>query len=144
MKIGELAAASATPLETIRYYEKEGLLPAPSRTQGNYRVYVPPHLERLQFIRNCRGLQMSLDEVRELLRFKDEPTQDCGTVNGLLEEHIGHVAQRIQELRMLEEQLKALRKRCLAPQDAEHCGILAGLAQTPSSVSQVKQQLHVR
>lgn len=65
MKIGELATASATPVETIRYYEREGLLPQPTRTASNYRIYEEQHLERLQFIRNCRGLQMSLDEVRE-------------------------------------------------------------------------------
>ncbi|TDS84467.1 Cd(II)/Pb(II)-responsive transcriptional regulator [Comamonas sp. JUb58] len=144
MKIGELATASATPVETIRYYEREGLLPQPTRTASNYRVYEEQHLERLQFIRNCRGLQMSLDEVRELLRYKDEPAQDCAeTVDKLIEAHIGHVALRIQELRGLEAQLIALRDRCRGSQDVEHCGILAGLAETPATPA-VKQHLHVR
>src|ERR1035437_4714890 len=71
MKIGNLATASAPPGETIRYYEREGILPKPGRTLGNYRVYEENHLERLQFVRYCRGLDMSLDEVRVLLRLKD-------------------------------------------------------------------------
>ncbi len=129
MKIGELAAASSTPIETIRYYEREGLLPAPARTQGNFRDYEQPHVERLQFIRHCRGLDMSLDEVRVLLRFKDEPGADCGDVNALLDEHIGHVSTRIKELRVLEKHLKELRERCGAHQSADQCGILVGLSE---------------
>ncbi|URI07741.1 Cd(II)/Pb(II)-responsive transcriptional regulator [Aquincola tertiaricarbonis] len=129
MKIGELSAASATQIETIRFYEREGLLPAPPRTSGNFRTYEAPHLERLQFIRFCRSLDMSLDEVRVLLRFKDDPTADCGDVNSLLDAHIGHVSTRIKELRTLEKQLKDLRQRCCSQQSADQCGILAGLSE---------------
>lgn len=128
MKIGELAQASSTPVETIRYYERQGLLPAPARSEGNFRVYEPAHLERLQFIRHCRGLDMSLDEVRVLLRFRDAPQSDCGDVNALLDEHIDHVSRRIRELRALERQLKALRERCAGAPGAEACGILEGLS----------------
>lgn len=128
MKIGDLAAASATAADTIRYYEREGLLPAPGRTAGGFRVYAPAHLERLQFIRYCRGLDMSLDEVRVLLRVKDAPGGDCGDVNALLDAHIGHVSRRIRELRALEKQLVDLRRRCAEAQRADRCGILGGLA----------------
>ena len=144
MKIGELSTASATPIETIRFYEREGLLPPPARTQGNFRVYDTPHLERLQFIRYCRGLDMSLDEVRALLRFKDDPTDDCGDVDALLDEHIGHVVTRIKELRVLEKQLKELQLRCGASRRGEPCGILAGLeeaAQVPVARSRTKNHL---
>lgn len=127
MKIGDLSTASATPIETIRFYEREGLLPAPGRTQGNFRVYEAPHLERLQFIRYCRGLDMSLDEIRVLLRFKDTPEENCGDVNALLDEHIGHVSRRIKELRALERQLRLLRQRCGEVREADKCGILSGL-----------------
>ena len=99
MRIGELAQASGTPIETIRFYEREGLLPAAARTEGNYRIYTPQHADRLGFIRQCRSLDMTLDEVRVLLRFKDQPLADCGEVNSLLDEHIGHVAERIKALR---------------------------------------------
>ena len=128
MKIGELAAATQTPVDTVRYYEREGLLPAPPRSEGNYRVYGPAHAERLAFVRHCRSLDMTLDEIRTLLRFQDQPHADCGDVNALLDAHIGRVAARIRELRGLEKQLRALREQCAATQDAAHCGILAELA----------------
>ncbi len=124
MKIGELASAAQTQVETIRYYEREGLLPQAPRTGGNYRIYGPAHVERLGFIRHCRSLDMTLDEIRQLLRFKDEPLAECGEVNALLDEHIGHVATRIRELRQLEKQLKALREQCAGVQGAAQCGIL--------------------
>lgn len=129
MKIGALAAASATPVETIRYYEREGLLPAPARSEGNFRLYEAPHLERLQFIRHCRGLDMSLDEIRVLLRVRDAPAADCAEANAVLDAHIGHVSRRIDELRQLESHLLALRQRCGPAGDAAHCGILAGLSE---------------
>lgn len=135
MKIGELSTASATHIETIRYYEREGLLPAPARSQGNLRIYETQHLERLQFIRYCRGLDMSLDEVRVLLRFKDDPAAECGDVNALLDEHIGHVSTRIKELRSLERQLKDLRLRCGAERTADTCGILAGLSEASQDIA---------
>jgi Cd(II)/Pb(II)-responsive transcriptional regulator len=129
MKIGELATRADTNVETIRFYEREGLLPAAPRTEGNYRIYGGPHLERLAFIRHCRSLDMTLDEVRVLLRFKDDPEADCGDVNVLLDEHIGHVAARIRSLRQLEKQLKSLRQQCGSAGGAAHCGILGGLSQ---------------
>ncbi|MFG6458601.1 Cd(II)/Pb(II)-responsive transcriptional regulator [Roseateles sp. BYS96W] len=144
MKIGELATATETAIETIRFYEREGLLPAPARTQGNFRVYETRHLERLQFIRYCRGLDMSLDEVRVLLRFKDEPEDDCGDVNALLDEHIGHVSRRIKELKSLERELKDLRQRCGVARSADQCGILSGLAeaaQEPTAAPKVRGHL---
>lgn len=145
MKIGDLSAASATPIETIRYYEREGLLPAPARTQGNFRIYETSHLERLQFIRYCRSLDMSLDEVRVLLRFKDAPADDCGDVNALLDEHIGHVSKRIKELRLLEKQLKELRERCGEARPVDQCGILAGLSQAAQEPSEsAKESSHLR
>ena len=129
MKIGDLAAASHTSVESIRFYEREGLLPEPARTQGNYRAYDGVHVQRLQFIRRCRALDMTLDEIRVLLRFKDAPQAECGEVNALLDEHIGHVATRIRELRQLEKQLKALREQCSGVHEAAHCGILNELVE---------------
>ena len=128
MKIGQLATATDTPVETIRYYEREGLLPAAPRTEGNYRVYDEAHVQRLSFIRHCRSLDMALDEIRTLLRFKDAPDGDCAGVNELLDSHIGHVAQRIRELRGLERQLKELRAQCPVAHATEDCGILKGLS----------------
>ena len=128
MKIGELATATNTPVDTIRYYEREGLLPAAPRSDGNYRIYGPAHAERLAFVRHCRSLDMTLDEIRVLLRFRDAPHADCGEVNGLLDAHIGHVATRIRELRQLERQLKALREQCAGVRETADCGILNELS----------------
>ena len=132
MKIGELANVSSTPVETIRYYEREGLLPTTARTEGNYRVYGPEHAQRLQFVRHCRSLDMTLQEIRILLAYKDAPQENCADVNALLDDHIGHVAQRMRELRQLEKQLKALRAQCQSVPGATECGILQGLASPPA------------
>ena len=128
MKIGALAQATETPVETIRFYEKEALLPIPGRTESNYRIYGQEHVERLMFIRHCRSLDMALDEIRALLRFKEAPQQNCGGVNELLEEHLEHVAQRIRELRALEKQLKGLLEQCSTAAAASDCGILKELS----------------
>ena len=128
MKIGVLAQATETPVETIRFYEKEALLPIPGRTESNYRIYGQEHIERLMFIRHCRSLDMALDEIRALLRFKEAPQQNCGGVNELLEEHLEHVAQRIRELRALEKQLKGLLEQCSTAAAASDCGILKELS----------------
>jgi Cd(II)/Pb(II)-responsive transcriptional regulator len=142
MKIGELAAATATPIETIRYYERDGLLPAPGRSEGNYRIYDETHLNRLIFVRHCRALDMNLDEIRVLLRFRDGVNSDCGEVNALLDEHIGHVQQRIRELRSLDKDLRALRELCTEPQDPGLCGILNGLS-TAANTSSSPSASHV-
>lgn len=128
MKIGELAQVTDTSVEAIRFYEKEGLLPIPARTDSNYRIYGQEHVERLMFVRHCRSLDMALDEVRALLRFKEAPQENCGGVSELLEEHLGHVAQRIRELRTLEKQLKGLLEQCSTVAAAGDCGILKELS----------------
>lgn len=128
MRIGELAKKTTTQIETIRYYEKQGLLPEPPRSEGNFREYQNLHEERLNFIRQCRSLDMSLDEIRRLLVIKDSPSAECGDVNQLVEDHVQHVEQRIAELQALAQQLHALRDRCLSAKPAEHCGILQELS----------------
>jgi Cd(II)/Pb(II)-responsive transcriptional regulator len=143
MKIGELALAAQTQVETIRYYEREGLLSQAPRSEGNYRIYGPEHVERLSFVRHCRSLDMTLDEIRVLLRFKDEPQAGCGEVNALLDEHIGHVATRVRELRQLEKQLNALREQCAGVRDAAHCCILNELVQASSATGVRSASAHV-
>ena len=129
MKIGELAKATRTQIETIRFYEREALLPEIARTAGNYRIYDGSHVERLAFIRHCRSLDMTLEDIRLLLRFRDGRDDDCGAVNLLLDEHIGQVAQRIRDLRALENQLKDLRCLCQQAHAAKDCGIIQELVQ---------------
>lgn len=144
MRIGNLAEQTGTPVETIRFYEREGLLPAAQRSENNYRLYTAAHADRLAFIRHCRNLDMALDEIRSLLRLRDAPSQDCGEVNALLDEHIGHVGQRIRELRALEKDLKALRARCSAPHAIEACGILNELDGAARHGSSASPHRHIR
>ncbi|MDP5239467.1 Cd(II)/Pb(II)-responsive transcriptional regulator [Uliginosibacterium sp. 31-16] len=128
MKIGKLAQLAQCTVETVRYYEREGLLAAPARTAGNFRLYGAAHIERLRFIRNCRALDMSHDEIRNLLALADRPAEGCGAVNAVFDQHIVHVDERIRELAQLKEQLSALRQRCAGEQAVDTCGILQGLA----------------
>ena len=129
MKIGELAGRTDCPVETIRYYERIGLLMAPQREANNYRSYGERHAERLQFIRHCRALDMGLDEIRMLLEARDQPEGDCTDVNALLDRHIERVAGKIAELAALERQLKQLRSRCVRTQAPHACGILHALSE---------------
>jgi Cd(II)/Pb(II)-responsive transcriptional regulator len=133
MRIGALARRTHCPAETIRYYEREGLLPPPARTTGNYRLYGHGHLERLSFIRNCRSLDMTLAEIRTLLRLRDAREADRHAAHVLLDEHISHVATRIAELQQLTRQLRALRRQCQFAHPQKDCAILDGLVQGSAS-----------
>lgn len=128
MKIGDLAKKSGLQTGTIRYYEKAGLIPPPERSSSNYRHYSDTHIERLRFIQHCRLLDMSLDEIRLLLDYRDYPDTNCSKVNALIDAHIGHVTQRIEELKLLETQLRHLRSRCTETAGINDCGILNALA----------------
>lgn len=111
MKIGELSVRSGTSIETIRYYEREGLFRGSDRAQGSYRAFEEEHLERLVFIRHCRAADISLSEVRALIRlidFPEEPTADC---LDLLAEYVAKVEVRMIELQTLSKQLTALQAR---------------------------------
>jgi Cd(II)/Pb(II)-responsive transcriptional regulator len=143
LTIGALAQRLQCPTETIRFYEREGLLPPPARSGGNYRLYGKVHLERLGFIRRCRTLDMTLDEIRVLLQLRDKPADNCAEVNAVLDEHIQHVADRIAELRALQGQLRDLRQLC-ASADQSGCGILQELARTPEAAQPPAQRRHVR
>ncbi len=123
MKIGELASRAGCKVQTVRHYEREGLLEEPAREASGYRRYAGRHLTRLNFILHCRSLDIPLVEVRQLLDFAAAPDTSCGQVNGLLDRHIALVEQHIRSLRALEQQLVALRKTCDG--DTSHpCAIL--------------------
>lgn len=123
MKIGELAAQAGCDVQTVRFYEREGLLEAPLREASGYRRYDERALEKLRFLRHCRSLDIPLPEVRQLMAFAARPDQSCGEVNQLLDRHIGLVKQRLRSLKILEGQLVALRRSCDG--DTSHpCAIL--------------------
>jgi Cd(II)/Pb(II)-responsive transcriptional regulator len=127
MRIGELGAAAGVDIETIRYYEKRGLLPEPTRTANGYRAYAREHVERLAFIRHCRALDMSLVDVQRLLELLAHPEADCRDVDCLIDAQLARVQERLESLRALERQLSVLRTRCQAQNRAGTCGILQEL-----------------
>ncbi len=127
-RIGDLATRLTVSVETIRYYEREGLLPKADRSEGNYRLYSDQHRERLEFILHCRALDMTHEEIRSLLRLRDSPELGCAEVNAVLDEHIEHVAERLRALRTLQAELKTIRARCDSPSTSKECGILHELA----------------
>jgi Cd(II)/Pb(II)-responsive transcriptional regulator len=143
LTIGALAQRMQCQTETIRFYEREGLLPAPARSGGNYRLYGRPHLERLAFIRRCRSLDMTLDEIRVLLQLRDKPADNCAQVSTVLDEHIEHVNDRIADLRTLQVQLRELRKLCVSA-EADGCGILKELARNAEETRPSAASRHVR
>jgi len=126
MRIGELAAATGVDVETIRYYEREGLLQAPARLGNGYRAYGPAHLERLAFVRHCRALDMPLAAIRRLIDFLVQPSGDCGDIDRLIDEQLARVRARLQSMQALERQLSELRRQCAAAHahTAGECGIL--------------------
>ena len=105
MKIGELAAATRTKVETVRYYEKIALLPPPARTAGNYRSYGDGHLARLSFIRRARDLGFSLEGVRDLLTLADDESRSREAVDGVARTHLAAIDRKIAELAALRAEL---------------------------------------
>lgn len=126
-RIGDAARLSGVPPANIRYYEKEGLLPAQARAGNRYRLYSDEEVHRLRFVRLCRAMDMSLDEVRTLLALDvgaagaDTDHAACAT----LDEHLEHVRTRMSELATLEQQLLALRGRCDGT--GGHCHVIEAL-----------------
>ncbi|MDT8990310.1 Cd(II)/Pb(II)-responsive transcriptional regulator [Curvibacter sp. APW13] len=127
MQIKELSRAAGVDTETIRFYEKQGLLPSPPRRDNGYRDYGAQHLERLAFIRHCRALDMPLADVAVLLDLAHARPDDCSDVNRLVDTQLARVRARLQSMRALEKQLLALRRRCTSPHAGSECGILQEL-----------------
>ena len=128
MRIGQLADKSGSSVQTIRYYEKEGLLPAISRTEGNFRVYDSNALQQLLFIRQCRQLGISIEEIRTLTELKVSPGTRCDEVYRLVDNHIQTISERIRDLKQLKKELGALRETCSTGRSVENCGILKSLS----------------
>jgi Cu(I)-responsive transcriptional regulator len=127
LTIGKLAAATGTKVETVRYYERAGLIAAPARTGGNYRSYRPEDLERLRFIRRTRDLGFSLDEVRMLLDMAEQRDRDCGTVDEIATRHLAEIDRKISDLTALRRELAAVISSCAGGTVAE-CRILEAFA----------------
>ena len=112
LRIGDAAQRSGISAANIRYYEKEMLLSPCSRSANSYRLYSESDIHRLRFIRLCRAMDMSLDEVRTLLALEGDVPLDAHTACHTLDGHLAHVRTRRLELQALEQDLRALRGRC--------------------------------
>lgn len=124
MKIGELAELTGSSVQTIRYYEKEGVIASAARTEGNFRLYDRASVDRLMFIQRCRRLGLSLSEIRSLLRLQDSPTARCDEINQMIAFHLKGVEQQIKDMKLLHRQLGALQKACSSDRSVQECGIL--------------------
>ena len=134
LTIGQLARATDTKVETIRYYEREGLLAEPARTAGNYRAYDVEHLNRLSFIRRSRDLGFSLDQVRALLHLADQRDHPCEAVDAIALEHLAQIDRKIADLQALRHQLNSMITRCRSSTIAE-CRIIESLSPIPARPS---------
>ena len=112
LSIGDLARATGTKVETIRNYERIGLLPAPARTAGGQRAYAPDHLRRLAFVRRARGFGFGLDQARTLLDLADQPDRDCVAVDAVARVHLAEVDRKLADLAALRCELADLVDRC--------------------------------
>ena len=130
MKIGAAAAASGCHLETIRYYERVGLVSPPSRTGSGYRAYSQSDVDRLRFISRGRELGFSLDEIRSLLRLSDDPAMSCCDVDAIARIHLSDIRGRVAELQRIASELERVIVEC-AGGERGNCTILSALKQPP-------------
>lgn len=110
--IGKLSIATDVNIETIRYYEREGVLPLPKRSENGRRIYYDEDVRRLNFIHKCRRLGFSLKEIRGLLSLVDTGDFTCGEIHGLTIEHANQVAEKIEDLRRMQEVLLEMAAHC--------------------------------
>jgi DNA-binding transcriptional MerR regulator len=127
-----LGRATDTKIETIRYYEKIGLLPAPRRTAANYRSYAVEHLQRLSFIRRSRELGFSIEEVRELLKLAAHGERPCDEVDQLVARHLETTEQKNESLRRLRRKLRDTLASCNGGRIAE-CRVIQALSPAATS-----------
>lgn len=128
MKIGELARATGTNRETIRYYERIGLLPRPGRTDSNYRDYSPEDADRLAFIRHSRGLGFELAAIRSLIDLADQPERDCAEADAIASRHLEAVEAKLAQLERLRGELGRMIRQCRGGQVAS-CRIIEVLGE---------------
>lgn len=119
-QIGELSAQTDVPKKTIRYYEEIGLLPPAKRSANGYRIYDEADVERLRFIRRARALDFALNEIAEILAFRERNEPPCNYVMNLMHEQIDKVEERIRNLQQIRDELKALYEAGLQlPEDVQ-------------------------
>ncbi|MCZ4341432.1 helix-turn-helix domain-containing protein [Sphingomonadaceae bacterium G21617-S1] len=127
MKIGEIAGRIGLKIETVRFYEAEGLIAPPDRTAGNYRIYNRAHLDRLSFIKRSRDLGFTLDQVRDLLRLADNRDGSCAEVDIIARDHVTQIDRKLADLAALRTEL-VRRLECCERATIAECRIIEALS----------------
>ncbi|AWH29493.1 MULTISPECIES: heavy metal-responsive transcriptional regulator [Stenotrophomonas] len=129
MNIGQLAREAGVPIDTVRYYERQHLLPTAARSAGGYRIFGQQDLRRLRFIRRAKALGFSLEEIAELLALSDRHAQDMGSVRDTARARLADIEQRMVELQRMQAALSQLVDACPGHGALEQCPILAALTE---------------
>lgn len=124
MKIGELADKAGVSAETIRFWEREGILIAPARNASNYRVYTNEHWADVAFVLFCRGIDVPLHEIKVLLKLRRSPQHSCEPISEVVEMRLHDVERRIAQLEVLKLELNRLKGKCDGQHTVKECGIL--------------------
>lgn len=127
MKIGKLSKTSGCSIQTIRYYEKEGLLSDPERSEGNFRLYSIKAVKELEFVRHCRSLDIPLNDIKRLIELKNKPEESCSSVNALIDQQLNLVNKRMEELKALKKELQYMVNACSSDNTIDACGIIKSL-----------------
>jgi len=128
LSIGALSKETGVKVVTIRYYEKVGVLAAPPRTAGNYRLYSLQHVRRLHFIRRCRDLGFSLDQILGFLRLSSENTSSCAKVCRIAERRLKDVEGKLDDLKRLASELRRITASCNGARPMAECRIIEALS----------------
>jgi len=136
--IGVLARKTSCNIETIRYYEKAGIIPHPARSEGGHRLYGTGHLKRLAFVMKARVLGFTLSEVKALLRLVDERDRPCNEVRDLAATHLKEVRAKVADLRAMEAVLKEMVISCDNDQSAE-CPLIERMFNESESLKRVRR-----
>jgi MerR family copper efflux transcriptional regulator len=132
MKIGELAQQTGVPIDTVRYYERQGLLPAPARRPSGYRSYQSADVSRLRFVRRAKALGFTLEEIRELLELSGRREDDMGSLKATAQHKLDDVEAKISELTRIRDGLRTLVAACPGHGALGACPILHALDEDAS------------
>ena len=144
LTIGKVAKSAGLGIETVRFYEREGLITPLARTESNYRLYADDGIVRLRFIKRAKALGFTLREIKELLFLRVDPDATKGDVKEQIEEKINDIKQRVKDLKKIQKTLETLDSCCDGHGSANECPILAALEGTDPLVSKSysKQKPH--
>ena len=130
LSIGGLSRETGVKAVTIRFYEKIGVLDAPHRTPGNYRIYGQSHVRRLHFIRRCRDLGFSLDQILDLLQLSSDNTSSCARICRIAEQHLNDVEGKLADLKRLASELRRITSLCHGTRPISECRIIEALSKS--------------